>query len=67
MLLLINYLLIILLIISISAIKYQRTFEDWETSDSTSLSEVPQFLEGNFYVEGLDFSTFVLLVGAACG
>jgi hypothetical protein len=67
MLLLINCYKIILLIISISAMKYQRPLENWETSESTSVSEFHQFLEGNFFVEELDFSTFVLLVRAACG
>ena len=47
--------------------KYQRPLENWETSESTSVSEFHQFLEGNFFVEELDFSTFVLLVRAACG
>ena len=36
-------------------------------SGSTSISKVPQFLKGNFFVVGLDCSTFVLLVRATCG
>jgi hypothetical protein len=67
MLLLINYLLIRLLIICTCTVKYKRPFEDWKTSESTSVSSVPQFLKGNFFVEGLDCSTFVLLVRATCG
>jgi len=53
----INYLLIRLLIISTCTVKYQRSFEDWKTSESTSVSKVTQFLKGNFFVEGLDCSS----------